>query len=735
VPSTLRILVVADDSQVGRWLGHRIDTVEGAHQVEVDDGAGFERRIATHGAAQFDVLLAVLDFSATAAVPAFGVLDQLLGIPDLPPIVVVAQHGDELAAAGAMRRGAVDYVPRQLLDAELLQHAFAAAKRARAPMHATAGDLPAVVPQALQVPRDLIPRYTLLDTIGQSARATVYLAHSVALNRHVALKVSRMVGEEESQFAREFEAAGGLRHASVVDIYDYGMHDGREFIAMEYFPCGDLKARLQNPLTEQDCLDYLAAIARALTVVHGQGILHRDLKPPNIMLRDDGQVVLIDFGLARNIDATTHNTRAGVLRGSPYYMSPEQAQGAELDARSDLYSLGVIFYEMLTGTKPYHGSTAIEVLQQHVTGALPLLDASLAHHQALLEGMLAKQRDDRFESAQALLDALGNADAAAEEDAAETSGFDPRQSQTLPSLAQMQQSLVTALSLLRAPPQVIGQFLGTASATVAGIRATLKLPARDLPALRGKLGRLREDAARLATDAQENGFAPIAEGCRMLVDRIHDLQRQDAIGGDDMLPLAMLVDRVAASVGNVSRFEEQRYKPADAGPEAAPRTSRNTDWNLATERRWRGFARSRGELIGAMIKLRMEGADKVPTPLRRHVDELLQYLLRNAVDHGIETPEQRLAHGKTAVGHITVVFEDHDDAHISMTVRDDGRGMEGKPREGRGLTQMRKVVARVGGSVVMQTERGQYTQYIVQLLKTEAPVGETATPAASLDNI
>ncbi len=187
-----------------------------------------------------------------------------------------------------------------------------------------------------------------------------------------------------------------------------------------------------------------------------------------------------------------------------------------------------------------------------------------------------------------------------------------RQSQTLPSLAQMQQSLVTALSVLRAPPQIIGQFLNTASATVAGIRATLKLPARDLPALRGKLARLREDAARLATEAQDHGFAPIAEGCRMLVDRITELQRLDAISGDAMLPLAVLVDRVAASVGNVSRVEEQRYKPAEPATQTRRRSMPPTDWTLASERRWRGFLHSRSELVGVMIKLHMDGAAAVP---------------------------------------------------------------------------------------------------------------------------
>jgi serine/threonine-protein kinase PpkA len=262
------------------------------------------------------------------------------------------------------------------------------------------------LPAPMKVPRDLIPRYMLLDTLGESVRATVYLAHGEALNRNVALKVSQIAEDEAPQFAREFATVGVLRHPGVVDIYDYGVHEGREFIAMEYFPCGDLKARLLNPVSETESLEYLARIGEALAAVHGYGVLHRDLKPPNIMLREDGQVVLIDFGLARSLGSGTRSTRAGVLRGSPYYMSPEQAQGLELDPRSDLYSLGVIFFEMLTGTKPYLGNTAIEVLQQHVNGAPPELPPELARHQALLEGMMAKDRDDRFPTANDLLASL-----------------------------------------------------------------------------------------------------------------------------------------------------------------------------------------------------------------------------------------------------------------------------------------------------------------------------------------
>jgi serine/threonine protein kinase len=260
------------------------------------------------------------------------------------------------------------------------------------------------------VTAEFIPGYIIKMKIGESEKAVVYLATSISLSSNVALKVSKTLRDDTAgrQFLeREYTAIIAIRDPLVVQIYDYGVHAGFEYLAMEYLLSGDLKARMQAGLKETEALRYVEQIASALRVVHGAGLLHRDLKPPNVMLRENDNVALIDFGLARALDGSTPSTRTGVLRGSPYYMSPEQALGEVLDVRSDFYSLGIMFYEMLTGRKPYTGATAMEVLQQHVNSPLPPLPHSLSRYDHFLHRLVAKNRAERFGQADEIIAAIG----------------------------------------------------------------------------------------------------------------------------------------------------------------------------------------------------------------------------------------------------------------------------------------------------------------------------------------
>ena len=456
-----RLLIVDRDARYREWLRHHLGVLCPEGTITTFDMQELDRSVGSVTRNDFDLLLLAASFGESPADPGSEGLErlrQLRGWPAMPAIVAIAEDGNELTAVRAIQLGAVDYLPKRLLTPERLRTAVQLALRRQellaagrdalkgsepspaaaavestggddgAAPHEVAGVLEGKADESSGAPqdgesgggsesaeaiergmRDPIPGYTIRRAIGESEKAIVYLATSTALGADVALKVSRSEIENASDrqiFAREHAALSALRHPAIVKIHEYGVHHGREYLAMEYFPRGDLKGRLQRGILEPDVLRYMEQIARALDVVHTAGIFHRDLKPPNVMLRETDEVVLIDFGLARNLQGELQSTRKGVLRGSPYYMSPEQALGEKLDARTDLYSLGIIFYEMLTGKKPYTGTTAIEVLQQHVSAPAPRLPRQLEHLQSLLDGLTAKSPDERFANAAQVIEAV-----------------------------------------------------------------------------------------------------------------------------------------------------------------------------------------------------------------------------------------------------------------------------------------------------------------------------------------
>ena len=248
--------------------------------------------------------------------------------------------------------------------------------------------------------------------VGAGGMCKIYLAESERAGAMVVLKVfsqvpdvsERLVGFD--RFIQEYEIVAGLNHPNIVHIYDLGIADDHAYIAMEHFPAGDLRSRMKMPLAPRTAVHFLAQIASALDAIHAVGVLHRDLKPANVMLRVDGTLCLIDFGLAKANELEAELTGSREIFGTPYYMSPEQGHAELIDARSDLYSLGVVFYEMLIGRKPYTGSTAMEVIYKHKRAELPPIEPQYAAYEPMLRRLLAKEPVDRFQSARELLDAV-----------------------------------------------------------------------------------------------------------------------------------------------------------------------------------------------------------------------------------------------------------------------------------------------------------------------------------------
>lgn len=253
--------------------------------------------------------------------------------------------------------------------------------------------------------------YRMIRKLGRGGMSSVYLAEPagggpLCVIKLVEIGANELQAETIDRFIQEYALVSQIRHPNVAEIYAQGFTRTHAYIVMEYFSSGDLYTAAQQGLSMRKVLLCIRDIAGALDAIHRIDVVHRDLKPANVMLRRDGTAVLADFGIAKHLVLNMTHTRVGQVFGTPHYVSPEQAMGKAVDGRSDLYSLGVMFYELVTGVLPYQAEDSAQLLGMHVNGEVPHFSDALAKYQPLLDGLMAKNPDHRFESARDLLRAL-----------------------------------------------------------------------------------------------------------------------------------------------------------------------------------------------------------------------------------------------------------------------------------------------------------------------------------------
>jgi len=346
-----------------------------------------------------------------------------------------------------------------------------------------------------------IPGYQIVRELGRGGMATVYLAVQDTLNRQVALKVIKPelttdVGFRE-RCAREGRIVARFRHPGIVTVYDFWKRDSALLLSMEYLPGGTLAERVERGLPKVRVLEMVAMMADALAYAHRNDVVHRDVKPTNILFREDDTPVLTDFGIARLLDESTRLTQPGLSIGSPRYMSPEQVLGQAVDFRSDIYSLGIVFYEMLTGDAPWSDTgNPIMAALRHCTAPIPRLPPRLIEYQPILEKLLAKNPDDRYQDASSFAEDLRRLarDDRAPRDLEPTKIIQPRARVPKMCRRTWRRPVAATLVLLGVVGLGIGAYqlpgdLSRDEDTETGLRIVLPPPAEDRP-LEGKVEEL-----------------------------------------------------------------------------------------------------------------------------------------------------------------------------------------------------------------------------------------------------
>jgi len=332
---------------------------------------------------------------------------------NFPASVLISSSGEQRIVGEALKAGAHTVIVKRDLSPDSLSEAATAAVSAFEEKQKAGKGVGVTTAGGGATDEEIVEQargeaageggYAFKRLIGQGAMSRVYLAERMSDNLTVVLKImdGNLSAENESvkRFIQEASLAQEINSPHVVKIYEQGFTNKYGFMAMEFFSRGDLKQRIENGISPNNAFRYCLAIASGLEKIHGVGIIHRDLKPANIMFRGDDQLAIADFGISKRVDQTTQLTQVGMVMGTPYYMSPEQLRAEPLDQRADLYSLGIIMFELLTGRKPFDADSIPGIALKHLQTEAEPLPNKFKKLEPVFRKLIEKDRATRYSDA------------------------------------------------------------------------------------------------------------------------------------------------------------------------------------------------------------------------------------------------------------------------------------------------------------------------------------------------
>ena len=395
----MKVLIIDDDEDLRNLLAHYIR--QEWPQADVEEFDPLVRKMPDEKFPFGDYDLIILDYMLGRG-DGLEWLQAFKKRSDCPPVLFLTGAGNEIIAVRAMKAGASDYQRKQELTRARLITSIRdlthdVSEKTLSP------ELAARMEGHMLGERVRISGFRILRLIGEGGMSRVYLASRDRDDEPLVVKILRSEATADknalARFMEEYALVERIKSPHVARIYGHGVSEGHAYLVMEFFDGGDLNKRLGGRASPpKEALRIFGELMFALGDIHECGILHRDLKPQNLMFRADGSLAIVDFGIAKHVDAIDR-TGHGEIVGTPRYMSPEQVRGMALDLRTDIYSSGVLLFQMLSGKHLFDGETAVEVALQHLNKPPPALEEGLSRYQRLLDKLLEKDRDARFRNA------------------------------------------------------------------------------------------------------------------------------------------------------------------------------------------------------------------------------------------------------------------------------------------------------------------------------------------------